>query len=51
MTVCYKKTKTNNNIKKIKLKFWLRFMKKDYIFAQFYKKNSFFQNVWNFSFI
>ncbi|CAI9573776.1 unnamed protein product, partial [Staurois parvus] len=31
--------------------FWPRFMKKDCLFAKFYKKNTFFQNVWNFSFI
>ncbi|CAI9594710.1 unnamed protein product [Staurois parvus] len=33
----------NNNIKKNKnVKFWPRFMKKDYLFEKFYKKNTFF---------
>ncbi|CAI9592540.1 unnamed protein product, partial [Staurois parvus] len=51
VTVCKKKIKKkpiNNNIKKIK--FWSRFMMKDYLFAKFYKKNTFFLNFWTFSF-
>ncbi|CAI9560680.1 unnamed protein product, partial [Staurois parvus] len=36
--------------KKITNKFWPRFIMKYYLFAKFYKKNTFFQNFWTFSF-
>ncbi|CAI9553921.1 unnamed protein product [Staurois parvus] len=43
--------KKHNNIKKLNKNinaFWLRFMKKDYLFTKFYKKNTFFSKCLDF---
>ncbi|CAI9581448.1 unnamed protein product [Staurois parvus] len=37
------KNKQNIKNKYKNVKFWPRFMKKDYLFAKFYKKNTFFK--------